>query len=224
GAGPDDQFFVEALVEEVIHGQSTMMEHFEQSDVDEIRSLTHNLADRVGVATDRYNSGLGRLAGMEFLRPSEHDSGKHSPANASYDEVVERSRKGPSLFFKNVESRDLRALFWGWFSNTLDAPNLDSTRIWDGRNCAFVEDGGELDQSRFAIWQKLRASNQLRIGIDCRTEVGGSEGRVTRCVLLDMNFDSSVIHAFPVTREKAISVHGSTNVGSTDALQGLFLR
>ena len=224
--GIEDRSFVEERVNHVVHGFSLESDVVAPGDPNELRNLRMCLQERVPRATDRYMDGIGRLASIKFLRPSEHEGGKHAPKGRSRSMVISGSSDGSSRFFRDVDGSELKALFWDWFSNTLLPPGLDPESAWSSDFPRMISDSppdqSNNDQARTAIWHQMRCQDHIRISVDCLTNVGGSVGDEVTFVIFDINLGASVAHAFPVTADKAAEVHGGFDLGTSDLLQGYF--
>lgn len=222
-AAYDDLVVIHDYVEEIVTG-SSIIDEAERHHEDELRNLLLVLEDRVPKARESFLAGIGRLGKLEFLAPSAHNNGKHAPRVSSRQSLIEASANGPSRFFSNVAGSELEALFWDWFANTLVPEKLETELAWPGSqtlsNSAYADPGTTRDPARTIIWNEMRTAHHLRISINCLTEIGASNGSPVDYVLIDLDLQTSIAHAFPIDRRKAVQVHRSADLGSSDILQG----
>ncbi len=96
-------------------------------DAYELEHLLINLRLRRPEAVDLYMKRAGRLAGLTFMTPEAH--GKHFRATVAKEDVAQRSNDGPSLFWVNYSSDQLKSTFWIWFQTY-----FDSELAWESNN------------------------------------------------------------------------------------------
>jgi hypothetical protein len=137
-----------------------------------------------------------RLSYLEFLPPS-HD-GKHFKPGLSKDEVVRKTQSGPSLFFEDHPAAELKKAFWIWF----DGFFWTSMSLGDFMKLASEEHPEYL----FDLWKRFGGNHQLRIAMNMRTEIGGSDGGVTSRICFDLHLDARKVHAYPVSEEDAADI------------------
>lgn len=85
---------------------------YEELGPEQLRRLIANLKLRERERIDCHKKRAGRLAGLQFRRPSK--DGKHFIAGADKLYLQERSRGSISYFYTDYRSAELRAAFWSW--------------------------------------------------------------------------------------------------------------
>jgi hypothetical protein len=166
-------------------------------DDEELPQLMKNIELRLPYAIEAYKKRAGRLAGLTFIRPSEH--GKHFVLNANRKEVILQSRGGPSLFFKNYFSDDLKVEFWLWFLGFFDFIDSDeSYRIT-------VSGEGD-DYSRARVWNDFMCEHQRRVCADVAGVIGAVDGSETSFICFDIHLDTKAVHAYPISGDEASAI------------------
>ncbi len=155
---------------------------------DEDATVT-NILERRHLAEADYMSGIGRLNRIRFLRPSEH--GKH------YSVSGPKAHPGaPSYFYLDAQPQTFARLFWDWFDDTF----LLETDLEDGRDeLKFLRDVSEL-------WSILKLGRKLRIAVNAAVVVGEQANTPLRHLALDLNLETGVCHAYPITEREAVSI------------------
>jgi hypothetical protein len=173
--------------------------------------IVHDLKLRRKQAKEMYKERAGRLAGIEFLTPSEH--GKHFVPNLSEAKILERTRNGPSLFFKNHSSAELKAAFWQWFFWFF------GTIVGYEEYEEMITPGTDLYRScRGRHWDKFIHNHELRICLENAKPLGGCEGEQSAFVCFDIHIDSRQGHCYPVAHSEALRIMGGDGVEVIQAL------
>lgn len=173
--------------------------------------LLMNLKLRRRAAEEMYKKRAQRLYGLRFMTPAEH--GKHFGRGLSREDVLSRSKNRPSLFWEDYSSARLKQTFWCWFETNFDIVT----------NFAEYEDfvDPESDEYRTPeaqLWRRFLENHSVRICIDTLLPVGASEGELTSFLCYDVNFDTKIVHCFPVRMAEARLIMGEAQVLPIDAL------
>jgi len=164
-------------------------------------------------AEKAYRLGIGRLARLHFLAPRDHEQGKHACGGRSREEIMTHTIRGPSRFFFEFEASDLRVAFWLCLITLFDPyddpalfdtiwdPDAPSPGIYDNLTAAE-------HKARATIWLNLHSAHQHRLALDIASVVGATKGNSTDCMALDVHFDTSVVHAYPISRDEAVRIMG----------------
>lgn len=156
-------------------------------------ALIRNLKDRRTVASAMYMSGAGRLAALQFLRPSEH--GKHFALGKSAP-----TNNKQSFFYKDLQASTLFALFSGWFD---DAFLLDP--CFKASDYRFARDVS-------LLWRKLTSNAQARVAVDVVLPIGHAHGEELHHIAIDVDVGAGVAHGYPITSAEAASIMAPAEV------------
>jgi hypothetical protein len=175
-------------------------------DTYELDHLLINLKLRRDDAVELYMKRAGRLAGIIFMTPAEH--GKHFRATVPKEDVAERSKGGPSLFWTNYSRDDLRSTFWVWFriyfdsvvaeesSNFFVHPTIAYNWLIDPDERLYGTPVGRL-------WHKFLSLTNLRICMNTLQPVGACDGELTSFLCYDIHIDAKIAHCYPVSESEA---------------------
>ncbi|MBA1143090.1 hypothetical protein [Mesorhizobium neociceri] len=152
-----------------------------------------NLRERRPEAVRLYMEGIGRMAGLIFLSPSYN--GKHFVPNVEPTAVVERSKNGPSLFFKDYDPQALKSSFWIWFESVFD---VDEDRRYEKDDQLTFRSA-----EHFPLWSDFLAKHQVRIAFDTMLPIGAVKGEIVQHVAMDIAIDMRTGHSYPVTEAEA---------------------
>lgn len=175
-------------------------------DTYELDQLLSNLGLRRDDAVKLYMTRAGRLAGLAFLTPAEH--GKHFRATVPREEVAVRSKEGPSLFWVNYSSEQLKSTFWVWFQMYFDSMLADESGnffiypmiVYD----RVIKPGEDLYNTPVGkLWQKFLSHTSLRICMDTLQPVGACDGDLTSFLCYDIHIDAKTAHCYPVSETEA---------------------
>jgi hypothetical protein len=202
---------------QVVLGENTVSgeEHLFDLDDDfiyedpELEHIVELLSLRHDVAVTAYKRRSGRLADMKFLSQAEH--GKHFVPPMFKSDVVERSRKGVSLFFSVHGPGLLRETFWHWFTWYFgDVLSLEEFQdlITPGTH--------EFNSVKGQVWQKFMKDHQLRVCLDAMSPVGATAGEETSTLCFDIHIDSKTVHSYPVSRVEAVQIMNSETIDVID--------
>jgi hypothetical protein len=171
----------------------------DENDLDTLK----NIEWRMPEATALYRAKSGRLSSLEFLKPSTQ--GKHFRPGLSVSQILKLSKRGPSLFFRDISQLELKIAFWTWFDGFFwTSLGLDD----------FIEMKSDKDdEAQFHVWNCFMTDHQKRIAVNARTIIGASNGEATSRVCFDLHLDSRTVHAYPVSE-----------LESTDIMQGGWVR
>lgn len=147
-----------------------------------------NLAQRRTEAEQLYLSGIGRLARINYLRPSEY--GKHFTSGGP-----KRRQKNISYFYTDWRSSTLADLFWSWFETMMKFEEVPQ-RVGP---IQFSHDLGML-------WEDLCGERRLRIAIETPTPIGEQNCKALRHIAIDINLEGGEAHAYPISRAEAKSI------------------
>lgn len=193
--------------EKAIFSEMADSGQFRINDDNESNTLK-NIEWRLPEAITSYQAKSGRLSALDFIAPSYH--GKHFKLGLERGRVVKLSKGGPSLFFRDISSSDLRAAFWTWFDGF----------FWTSMSLQeFLEkESTEHSNAEFDLWKSLIEDHQLRIAMNARTKIGASNGEVTSRLCFDLHLDSRTVHAYPVSEQEAVDIMRGTWVRGDEVL------
>lgn len=171
-----------------------------------------NLEMRRPCAVEAYRRRAGRLAGLQFVTPTQH--AKHAIAEAQKDVILARSRTGRSLFYENNGPSNLKSAFWDWFLSFFGVVNSPD-QYYD-----FVAPDTEAyNNSHGKLWRKFLEAHHLRVAFDAIKPVGACFGVPTSLVCFDIHIDSKNVHCYPISRVEAVRIMGNDDdVEFVDAL------
>jgi len=176
-----------------------IIDHWSDPSDDELPQLIANIRLRRDAAVAVYMKKVGRLAGIKFLRPSEH--GKHYSVKVRNT----RSADAPSIFFRDLESETIATTFWQWFDDMF-LLDPDSREPWH------LPDGQTFLRPVAALWNRFEEDHQLRIALDTAAPIGERAGESLRHVVIDIHIDTRTAHAYPVSESEAQSIMGALPV------------
>jgi len=187
----------------------------EELGAEQLRRLIANLKLRERERIDCHKKRAGRLAGLQFHRPSK--DGKHFIAGADKLYLQERSRGPISYFYTDYRSAGLRATFWSWFFRFFFP--VASVHVYE----EMLTPGTEENLSYYGqFWNKFldpqAAVGPLRVCFDCLRPVGASSGKETSHICYDIDLSTRTAHAFPVSKSKAEQIMGSAPIFPIDDL------
>jgi hypothetical protein len=180
---------------------------------EELGNLVKNAALRRPAAMKDYSYQAGRLSGLKFMTASER--GKHFLPGARRPAVVRATATGPSLFFKDYGASDLREAFWLWFLMFFDfCGSFMEYRELLSPECSPPK------HPRHQVWQNFLQEHQVRICFDTVASIGASAGEETHYVCFDVHVAAKTAHAYPVTRDEAVTIMGDGNIEALRFLSG----
>ncbi len=175
-----------SLVEDILFDR----ESYEPPD----RSTLINLALHRPAMELAYMQGVGRLASLNFMRPSDY--GKHWSATSS-------KRRDPriSYFYRNWRSATLASMFWSWFDDMM----------------VMAGDGGRYEPITFmrevgTLWQTFRTGSRMRVAVNATRPVGEMGGQPLHHVAIDIDIAGGDVHAYPVSEAQATTIMGALEV------------
>jgi hypothetical protein len=176
----------------------------------ELDHLLINLRLRHPEAVKLYRKRGGRLSGLTFLTPAEH--GKHFRGTVPREQVTERSKGGPSLFWVNYSSEQLKSTFWIWFRMYFDSVLADESGnffidpmiVYDRVNEPDNEPNKGLYRTPVGqLWQRFLNDPNLRICMNTLQPVGACDGELTSFLCYDIHIDAKIVHCYPVSEADA---------------------
>jgi hypothetical protein len=176
-----------------------------------LKSLLINLKHRRPLAEKLYETRGGRLHGLRFMAPTERS--KHFIAGTSREQIVQRSKNGPSLFWENYSSARLQDTFWTWFSM-----NFDIITNYQQYLEFMDSDSREYGSPEAKLWRKFLSQVQLRICMNTLQSIGACEGLSTSFICYELHIDSKIAHCYPVSEAEAAKIMGDCEVLIVDAL------
>jgi len=163
-------------------------------------------------AIKAYARRAGRLSGLRFITPSEQ--GKHFVPQKREEVVISCSSKRRSLFFENYTPSALKGTFWTWLLFFFDEiHSLDQYReMMDSESPTYNEFDARL-------WRKFLNDHRVRIAFNSIRSAGASDKERTSFVCLDVHLDNKTVHAFPISKAKAVQImDGQEHIMNIDAL------
>jgi hypothetical protein len=175
-------------------------------DTYELDHLLLNLNFCRANAVDLYMKRAGRLAGLTFLTPVEHR--KHFRATVRKEEVADWSKGGPSLFWMNYSSDQLKSTFWLWFRMYFDSVLAEESENFFVHPMIIYDRVNEPDENLYDVplgklWQKFLGLTNLRICMNTLRPVGACEGELTSFLCYDIHIDARTAHCYPVSEAEA---------------------
>ena len=172
----------------------------------ELDHLLVNLRLRRPEAVELYMKRAGRLAGLAFMTPAEH--GKHFRATVPKEEVAVRSKDGPSLFWVNYSSEQLKSTFWVWFQMYFDSALADESSNFFVHPMIVYDRVNEPDEDLYdtpvgRLWQRFLSRTSLRICMNTLLPVGACDGELTSFLCYDIHIDAKTAHCYPVSEAEA---------------------
>lgn len=188
------------------------LHYFELGAFVELRAISHNLKDRRPEAVRMYLKRLGSLNRLNFKMPS-HD-GKHFVTGSQ--DIVAKTKNGPSLFFNNYDSENLRRAFWHWLIRHFAFFRSEThTSFLEAYGSIISEDKSYMPPDA-SLWSSMISSHSYRIAFDTRNEIGAARGQITTCVCFAVNQTDA--HAYPITRNEAEKVMGAEQLTISKSL------
>jgi hypothetical protein len=182
---------------------------YEDDDEEELERIIKNFEMRLSPAKKTYFKRAGRLSGLTFLTPSEHR--KHFVGGAARQDVTRRSSTGPSLFFKNLSSDELRYYFWFWFLWFFGSvPHRNDYEE------LMTEGTGAYQSPQGQLWHRFLKEHQIRVCVDVVVPVGACKGQETSLLCLDVHIDAKTAHGYPVSRAEAVAIMGDNPIEKID--------
>lgn len=201
-------------------------ELFEDTDdTYELDQLLINLRIRRPEAVELYMKRGGRLSGLTFMTPAEH--GKHFRATVPKEQVAERSKDGPSLFWVNYSSEQLKSTFWVWFQMYFDSVLVDESSnffvspmiVYGQINDSDNEPDKDLYHTPVGkLWQKFLNDTNLRICMNTLQPVGACNGKLSSFLCYDIHIDAKTVHCYPVSEAEAERIMEGGEVVKNDWL------
>jgi hypothetical protein len=163
----------------------------------DLKELTANVAERHDRMLAEYARTMGRLAGLNFLRPSYN--GKHFVATATVAEVLKRTKKGgPSLFYEDIEPE--RMAYWFWTAVDACFALVDTPIDCVTKSNPFVR------ETAILLWDNVIAGHQIRIVADVLSPIGAVDGIEVSTVAFDIDLSARTVHAYPITEAEAQAI------------------
>lgn len=170
------------------------------SDLKEMRT---NLEERHPRMVAEYNRSMGRLFGLNFLRPSYN--GKHFVAGATMSDVLKRTGKGgPSLFYEDLDPKRLASCFW-------ECIDFCFMLVESPINCISISDPF-LREGAISIWDKITTSHQLRIANNVMRPIGAVDGSEVSIIAFDIDLSAKTVHAYPITEQEGNDIMKSVKI------------
>jgi hypothetical protein len=181
---------------------SDMADH-EEFDHRVTASVVTNLRDRDNEAQMRFKKAASlRLSRLTFVAPSEQQ--RHFKRNLGRAEIMSRSIGGPSLFFSDYTSDQVRKAFWSWLLSELGTDMLLHEFIQKVSK-------GEMDEwdtiiglpERRELWNKFRDESHFRMAVNNMADIGAVNGKTTQVICFDIAIESAVVHFYPINKAEA---------------------
>ena len=170
------------------------------SDLKEMRT---NLEERHPRMVAEYYSSMGRLYGLNFLRPSYN--GKHFVAGATTSDVLKRTGSGaPSLFYEDIDPKRLASCFW-------DCIDFCFMLVDSPINCVSFPDPF-LREGAIFIWDRITTSHQLRIANNVMRPIGVVDGVEVSIIAFDIDLSGKTVHAYPITEQEGNDIMKSVKI------------
>lgn len=177
---------------------SEMAQYRELLDRDLDEQVLANLKMRRESVLRSFEARSKRLSELKFLSPSYN--GKHFKPGLSDEQTVNRSMKGPSLYFEDFSIERISNAFWTWFQQYFDTSISFHSYV-------YRDAGSEnFPSHEFKIWDRFLQLSQFRVACNCLNVLGVVKGVPTNYVAFDVSMDARIVHCYPVTVAEAETI------------------
>jgi hypothetical protein len=200
---PLNKLWLDTVAKYEVDQESCYLGFEELSDVDddELRQIQINVRSWGDRAKRDFLARTRHFTDLRYATRAEY--GKHLPplgGQLSPAEIQARSRKGPSLFYREASAKlMLEAFVHGIFFHFL----VD-------------EISGKVTDE--VLWNKLLHDEHTRIAFKCPNDIGATDGISTQYLAYEFNASTPILHSYPISPAEAIVLKGECSFVFTDDL------